>query len=164
MLRIPELEPEAIRAAAARIHPAFRHAPQFVHDGLSDRLGGPVIVKVETVNPIRSFKGRGTSVAIQALADEGRIGPRRAVVCASAGNFGQGVAHAAGALGIPVVVFASRHATPSKVARMRALGAMVELAGEDFDGARAAADAYVVEHDGHLLVDGDDPRIAAGAG
>jgi threonine dehydratase len=85
------------------------------------------------------------------------------VVCASAGNFGQGVAHAAGALAIPVVVFASRHATPSKVARMRALGARVEQVGDDFDEARAAAAAFVVRDDGHLLVDGDDPRIAAGA-
>jgi threonine dehydratase len=163
MLRVPDLEPDAIRAAAATIHPAFRHAPQFVHDGLSDRLGAPVIVKVETVNPIRSFKGRGTSVAIQALADEGRFSRERPVVCASAGNFGQGVAHAAGALGIPVVVFASRHATPSKVARMRALGATVELIGDDFDEARAAADEFVTGNEGHLLVDGDDQRIAAGA-
>jgi threonine dehydratase len=163
MRRIPELEPDAIRATMGTIHPAFLRAPQFVHDGLSTRLGVPVIVKVETVNPIRSFKGRGTSVAVRALAAEGAIGPDRPVVCASAGNFGQGVAHAAGALGIPVRVFASRHATPSKVERMRALGATVELAGEDFDEARAAADAYVAGHDAHLLVDGDDARIAAGA-
>ncbi|HET7471499.1 MAG TPA: pyridoxal-phosphate dependent enzyme [Candidatus Limnocylindrales bacterium] len=163
MLRIPELEPDAIRAAVAAIHPAFIGSPQFVHDGLSERLGVPVIVKVETVNPIRSFKGRGTSVAIRALAADGAIGPDRAVVCASAGNFGQGVAHAAGALGVPVVVFASRRANRAKVARMRALGARVEEIGEDFDEARAGADAHVAEHGGHLLVDGDDPRIAAGA-
>jgi threonine dehydratase len=163
MLRIPELEPRAIRDAVVRIHPAFLRTPQFVHDGLSARLGVPVIVKVETVNPIRSFKGRGTSLAIGGLAAEGSIGRDRPVVCASAGNFGQGVAHAAGRLGIPSIVFASRRATPSKIARMRALGATVELVGDDFDDARAAADAYVERHDAHLLVDGDDPRIAAGA-
>jgi threonine dehydratase len=163
MLRIPELEPPAIRDAVVRIHPAFLRTPQFVHDGLSARLGVPVIVKVETVNPIRSFKGRGTSLAIGALAAEGSIGRDRPVVCASAGNFGQGVAHAAGRLGIPSIVFASRRATPSKIARMRALGATVELVGDDFDDARAAADAYLERRDAHLLVDGDDPRIAAGA-
>jgi threonine dehydratase len=163
MLRIPELEPRAIRDAVVRIHPAFLRTPQFVHDGLSARLGVPVIVKVETVNPIRSFKGRGTSLAIGALAAEGSIGRDRPVVCASAGNFGQGVAHAAGRLGIPSIVFASRRATPSKIARMRALGATVELVGDDFDDARAAADACLERRDAHLLVDGDDPRIAAGA-
>src|SRR6476661_1316747 len=104
MLEIPELAAGAIRDTAAAIDPAFAGSPQFVHEGLSARLGVPVVVKVETVNPIRSFKGRGTWVVIQALADEGRIGGDRRVVCASAGNFGQGVAYAARALGIPAVV------------------------------------------------------------
>ena len=74
MLRSPHLEPEAIRAAHARIHPAFRGSPQYVHDGLSALAGTPVVVKVETANPIRSFKGRGTWIAVSALAGEGRIG------------------------------------------------------------------------------------------
>jgi threonine dehydratase len=164
MIRIPELEPEAIRAARASIDPVFLDAPQFVHPSLSARLGVPVVVKVETVNPIRSFKGRGTCVVVRALAREGRIGPDRAVVCASAGNFGQGVAHAAGALGIPSVVYASRNANAGKVARMRALGAEVLLAGEDFDDARAGADEHAARTGAHLLIDGEDPRIAAGAG
>jgi threonine dehydratase len=46
---------------------------------------------------------------------------------------------------------------------MRALGATVELIGDDFDEARAAADEFVTGNEGHLLVDGDDQRIAAGA-
>jgi threonine dehydratase len=164
MIRVPDLDPEAIRAARGAIDPVFLDAPQFVHPGLSARLGVPVIVKVETVNPIRSFKGRGTSVVIRALAREGRIGPDRAVVCASAGNFGQGVAHAAGALGIPSIVYASRNANAGKVARMRALGAEVILVGEDFDDARAGADDHAARTGAHLLIDGEDPRIAAGAG
>ena len=110
MITIPELEPAAIRAAHGRIDRAFTGSPQFVHEGLSHRLGRPVIVKVETVNPIRSFKGRGTWVAVAALAGEGRIGPDRPIACVSAGNFGQGVAYAARALGVPAVVFTSRHA------------------------------------------------------
>ena len=123
----------------------------------------PVIVKVETVNPIRSFKGRGTWTAVTALAGEGRIGPDRPIVCASAGNFGQGVAYAARALGIPAVVFTSVHANRGKIARMRALGAEVISAGEDFDSARAASEAYAADHPAELLVDGDDPRISTGA-
>lgn len=163
MVRIPELEADAIRASLDEIDPVFRDGPQFVHDGLSGRLGVPVIVKVETVNPIRSFKGRGTAVAIRALARDGAIGPGRPVVCASAGNFGQGVAHAARELGIPAIVFASRRANRLKVDRMRALGAIVEEVGNDFDDAREAAATYVADHDSHLLVDGDDPRISTGA-
>ena len=160
---IPELTPDAIRSAAASIDPVFTRSPQFVHDGLSARLGVPVVVKVETVNPIRAFKGRGTWVAVHGLAGEGSIGPDRPVVVASAGNFGQGVAYAARALGIPAVVFTSRNANRAKIARMRALGATVIEEGEDFDDARGASEAYVAVHAAELLVDGDDPRIATGA-
>jgi len=163
VLSIPELEPAAIRAAHGRIHPAFVGSPQYVHDGLSERLGVPVIVKVETVNPIRAFKGRGTWLAIHGLAEEGRIGPERAVVVASAGNFGQGVAFAARALGIPAVVYVSTHANRAKVARMRALGATVIEVDGDFDDARAGSERHARDDHAELLVDGDDPRTASGA-
>lgn len=56
MLRDPDLEPAAIRAAHASLPAVFRDTPQYVHDGLSHLAGRPVIVKVETANPIRSFK------------------------------------------------------------------------------------------------------------
>jgi threonine dehydratase len=163
MLTIPELEPAAIRSAHDRIDPAFTHSPQYVHEGLTARLGVPVVVKVETLNPIRAFKGRGTSLAVQALAAAGRIGAERPVVVASAGNFGQGVAYAARALGIPAVVYVSQRANRGKIERMRALGATVHEVGQDFDDARAGADAHVRDGGAELLVDGDDPNTAAGA-
>lgn len=163
MQRPPELEPTAIRVALAAMDPVFRSAPQYVHEGLSARLGVPVVVKVETVNPIRSFKGRGTWVAVHALAGEGRIGAERAVVAASAGNFGQGVAYAARAVGAAAVVFTSRHANRAKIARMRELGATVIESGEDFDEARTASEAHATAHGAELLVDGDDVRISTGA-
>jgi threonine dehydratase len=153
----------AIRRVQASMDPVFRTSPQYVHEGLSARAGIPVLVKVETTNPLRSFKGRGTWVAIHALAAEGRIGPDRPVVVASAGNFGQGVAYATRALGIPAIVFASRNANRAKIARMRALGATVIEDGEAFDDARLSSESYAADHDAELLVDGDDPRIASGA-
>jgi threonine dehydratase len=159
----PDLAPEAIRAARERIDPVFIGSPQYVHEGLSARLGVPVIVKVETVNPIRSFKGRGTWVVVAAMAEEGTIGPERAIVCASAGNFGQGVAYAARAHGVPAVVFCSTRANRAKVVRMRALGANVIEAGEDFDDARGGSEAYALEYGAELLVDGEDVRISTGA-
>ncbi|HET9345731.1 MAG TPA: pyridoxal-phosphate dependent enzyme [Candidatus Limnocylindrales bacterium] len=163
MREMPELTPDAIRSAHGSIHPAFTNSPQYVHDGLSTRLGVPVIVKVETVNPIRSFKGRGTWVVVNALVADGSLGPSRPVVCASAGNFGQGVAFAAGAAGVRSVVFASQRANRGKLARMRALGAEVREVGDDFDAAVAAANAHAAETGALLLVDGDDARISTGA-
>ena len=163
MRDVPELAPDVVRAAHRSIHPAFTNSPQFVSGALSDRLGVPVIVKVETVNPIRSFKGRGTWVVIDALAAEGVIGPDRPVVCASAGNFGQGVAFAAGPVGVRSFVFASQCANRGKLARMRALGADVREVGEDFDAAVAAARTFAEESAALFLVDGEDARISTGA-
>ena len=164
MITDEHLTPAAIRAAHGQLPAVFRDAPQYEHDGLSALLGAPVIVKVETVNPIRSFKGRGTWIAVHALAGEGRISPTRPVVCCSAGNFGQGVAYAARSLGIPAIVFCSTRANRGKVARMRGLGAEVIESGDDFDAARGASEAYAADHDAELLVDGDDVRISTGAG
>lgn len=161
--RDPELEPDAIRAAHRRIHPSFRDSPQFVHEGLSDLAGVDVVLKVETVNPIRAFKGRGTWLAIAGLAGEGTVGPDRAVVAASTGNFGQGVAFAARAHRIPAVIFADEHANPAKLDRMRRFGATVIQQGRDFDAAREASEAYADAHGAFLLLDGADPRVAAGA-
>lgn len=162
--RDAELEPDAIRSALERIHPAFVGSPQFVHEGLSRRAGVPVVVKVESVNPIRAFKGRGTWLAVRELAGEGRIGPDRKVVAASTGNFGQGLAFAGRAFGIPVVVFADEHANETKLGRMRAFGATVVQSGHDFDAARAASEAYARENGATLLVDGEEPLVATGAG
>lgn len=157
------LSPEHIRRARSRIDPAFLDAPQYVHEGLSGRVRIPVIVKVEAVNPIRSFKGRGTWLAVRTLVEAGRLGPTREVVVASAGNFGQGVAYVARAFGVPAVVFTSRHANRAKIARMRAFGARVIEVGEDFDEARGHSEAYAADNDAELLVDGDDVQIACGA-
>lgn len=163
MITPPDLTPDAIRAAHASLPEVFRDSPQFVHEGLSARLGVPVMVKVETVNPIGSFKGRGTWIAVHALADEGRVGSGRPIVCVSAGNFGQGVAFAARAVDVSSIVFCSTRANRGKVQRMRALGAEVIEIGDDFDAARGASEAYVAAHDAELLVDGDDVRISTGA-
>ncbi|MCA1570212.1 MAG: pyridoxal-phosphate dependent enzyme [Chloroflexi bacterium] len=164
MIAVDELRPASIRRAHGTIDPVFTNSPQFVHDGLSERFGVPVIVKIETVNPIRSFKGRGTWVAVSALVAARQIGRDRAIVCTSAGNFGQGVAYAARALNVRAIVYAGLRANPAKVTRMRALGADVIQIGEAFDDARAASETYAVEHDAELLVDGQDPLISTGAG
>jgi len=135
LVRTAELDPDAIRAAHATIPAAFTRSPQYVHEGLSAALGVPVILKVETANPIRSFKGRGTWVAVAALVGEGRVAADRPVVCVSAGNFGQGVAYAARAHGVPALVFCS---TRANVATLTAeLGITVE-------GAAAASWAGVL--------------------
>jgi threonine dehydratase len=144
---------EQIEAAAKAIDPVFRNTPQF-H---SEALG--VVLKVETVNPIRSFKGRGTDFLLSRLSPGSA-----ALVCASAGNFGQGLAYAGRKRGFRIVVFAAESANPLKIERMRQLGAEVRLAGADFDAAKEQARIFAADTGGRFIEDGGEPAIAEGAG
>ncbi|HEY6638570.1 MAG TPA: pyridoxal-phosphate dependent enzyme [Solirubrobacterales bacterium] len=144
-----------IEAAVEQIDPVFLDTPQFVSDPLSERFGREVLVKVETLNPIGSFKGRGTWL----LARE--LDPSHTWVCATAGNFGQGLAYAARNRGASVHIFVGPDAPEGKVARMRALGAEVEV----HERPESAASEYVAAGERrYLVVDGFEPAIAEGAG
>ena len=150
---------DRIREAAEVIDPAFRDTPQFLCEALSERLGVEIVLKVECVNPIRSFKGRGTDYLLH------RIGSRPGgFVCASAGNFGQGLAYASRKRGDHLTVFAAVTANPFKVSRMRALGAEVVLEGADFDTAKVAAKDHANGTGALYIEDGLAPEIAEGAG
>ena len=150
---------DKIEEAAGLIDPVFRDTPQFVCEPLSDRLGITTVLKVECVNPIRSFKGRGTDYLLH------RLGPQpQGLVCASAGNFGQGMAYAARTRGTGLTVFAALTANPLKVDRMRALGAEVILEGQDFDEAKAGALRHATETGAFYVEDGLLGPIGEGAG
>jgi len=140
------------------IDPVFLNSPQFDCEPLSARLGVSTLLKVESVNPIRSFKGRGTGYLVSLLAGD------RPLVCASAGNFGQGMAYACRKRGLPLTVFASVKANPLKIDRMRGLGATVQLEGDDFDEAKDAARRHAVDRDALFVEDGLIGAIAEGAG
>ncbi|MGH9961116.1 MAG: hypothetical protein ACREBC_29010, partial [Pyrinomonadaceae bacterium] len=58
---------ERIREAARVIDPVFLNTPQFLAEALSERLGLRLICKIETCNPIRSFKGRGADYFLHNL-------------------------------------------------------------------------------------------------
>ena len=150
---------DAIARAARDIDPVFRNTPQYEADALGARLGARVLLKVETANPIRSFKGRGTDFYLRTLQPV-----PRALVTASAGNFGQGLAWAARSRGVALDVYAAVSANPLKIARMRSLGATVHLAGRDFDDAKAHARAHAEQQGTTFVEDGREPAIAEGAG
>jgi threonine dehydratase/peptide deformylase len=152
------LDPLRISLASLEVDPTFLHTPQVVSDALCDRLGMTVVAKVETLTPIRSFKGRGTDWYMRTSEDG------RPVVCASAGNFGQGMAYAARRRGVECLVFAPKTANALKVERMRAFGADVRLVGRDFDESKQAARAHAQTTGGRFVEDGAEPAIAEGAG
>lgn len=142
---------EEVERAARGLDPVFAHTPLLRWDG--------VALKVETLNPIRSFKGRGATTWMREVG-----APSPGVVCASAGNFGQGLAYAARAGGVPCHVFVGASANPAKVAAMERFGARVQVGGDDYDAAIPAARAFADEHGLRFVQDGRDLWIAAGAG
>ena len=142
------LDTARIRAARRVIDPIFLDTPLYRCEALEPGLGCTVSIKLETANPVRSFKARGTEVVASLLAGNGS----RAVVCASAGNLGQALAWSGRGRGLDVTVVASRFAPAAKLDRIRALDARLELVDGDFDMARERA-AAVARYDGIRLVE-----------
>jgi threonine dehydratase len=149
---------DRIAHAATLIDPVFLNSPQFLAESLGAQLGCRLVVKVETVNPIRSFKGRGAEYVTASLDGRSQL------VCASAGNFGQGMAFAARKRGLALTVFAAVGANPLKVERMRALGADVRLEGADFDAAKLTAKAFAIATGALMIEDSRETGTAEGAG
>ena len=155
---VQSVSSERIARAYRMIDPPFRDTPQFESAVLGERFDCHVVLKVETLNPIRSFKARGAQFFVSELTGHPHL------VCSSSGNFGQGMAYAARQRGQRLTVFVSTPANPLKVARMRALGADVRLVEGDSDKAHATARRFANEHGALLVVDGHEPAIAEGAG
>ncbi len=149
---------ESIENAMLTIPAEFLNSPQYESEALNAALGTRVTVKIETLNPVRSFKGRGASHFISSLEKSAKL------VCGSAGNFGQAMAYACRAKGIDLTVFASVNANPLKLERMRALGATVILYGEDFDAAKLEAKRWAIKNNAYMVEDGLEPLISEGAG
>ena len=148
-----------IRAARRVIDPVFLDSPLYRCEPLERALGCRVSVKLETANPVRSFKGRGTELVGHGLAERGE----RAAVCASAGNLGQALALSGRSRGIDVTVVASRFAPAAKLERIRAFGADLELVDGDFELARARAVALAKERGVRLVEDSLDVETCEGA-
>ena len=95
---------ERIERASSLIDPVFLHSPQFDCEPLSQAVDARVLLKVETLNPIRSFKGRGAELLL-AQTPQGAN-----VITASAGNFGQAMAYAGRPRGVALTVYAAETA------------------------------------------------------
>lgn len=147
-MRETRLDTARIRAARRVIDPLFLDTPLYRCEALAPSLGCTVSIKLETANPVGSFKARGTEVVASLLAGTGS----GALVCASAGNLGQALAWSGRARGLDVTVVASRFAPAIKLERIRALDARLELVDGDIEIARERA-AAIARYDGIRLVE-----------
>lgn len=113
---------ELICEAAAFLEGRVRRTPVEASQGLSERLGVPVYLKLENWQLTGSFKIRGALFGLHKLMAAGHT---RVATC-SAGNHGRGLARAARLLGAEATIFVPSSVDPSKLAGMLADGAKVE--------------------------------------
>ena len=111
------LTAEEIAAARRRIQGAALRTP------LVPRPDGSAFLKLECLQPTGSYKIRGATNALKARLEAGEA--VRAIVTASAGNFGQAIARASASLGLPCIIHVPDYAARVKVETLRRMGAEV---------------------------------------
>jgi threonine dehydratase len=128
-------------------------APQLGGDGRTVKL------KLETAQPVGSFKLRGAANALAALSSAERA---RGVVCASTGNHGRALAYAAAKAGAAATVCVSKLVPANKLEALRAAGANVRIVGASQDDAQAEVDRLVSETGAIEIPPFDHADIIAG--
>lgn len=149
-----------VARARTAIGDVVRRTPVLPSATLSERCGGEVVLKAESLQRTGAFKLRGALAKLAALGDACAAG----VICGSAGNHAQALAMAARARGVPCEVFMPAEAPVAKVEATEQLGATVHVGGTSVDEcleralARAEATGMTFVHPF------DDPDVVAGQG
>lgn len=125
MRRLEPLTLADVQAARERIAPSVLRTPLV---RLDVDAPAEIYLKLETLQPIGSFKLRGAMNAIRLLSPDALSG---GVYTASAGNMAQGVAWGARELGIPCTVVMPDSAPRTKLDAVARLGA--EIATVSYD-------------------------------
>jgi threonine dehydratase len=160
----PSLSSEDVRLAAARLRGVVTRTPLEHNEALSELVGADVWLKREDLQPVRSYKLRGAYNFIAGMSDAERAS---GVVCASAGNHGQGVAYTCRRLGVECKVILPRTTPRQKRERIKALGGAeteIVVEGHTYDDAHEAAVALATSTGAVLVPPFDDPRVIAGQG
>ena len=151
--------PELIRSA--NVYDVAVVSPLEEAKLLSARIHNRVLMKREDLQPVFSFKLRGSCNKLLSLQKEEAA---KGVICSSAGNHAQGVAMTASNLGVPAVVVMPETAPSIKVNAVRSHGAEVVLHGDTYDDAQSHARDIAAKRDLVFIHPFDDPLVIAGQG
>lgn len=152
-----------IQAAHRRIAGRVRRTPMMAATALKTALpgGGPVILKLESLQATGSFKARGASNKLGTL-DAKQIA--RGIVTASGGNHGIAVAYAGWMANVPATIFVPEGVSPLKAQKIEGYGARLVVGGKHFAEANAAA-LDLAKRDGLAYFHPyEDPAVIAGQG
>lgn len=149
------------RSLLARVYDVAIESPLEHAPLLSARTANEVWLKREDLQPVFSFKLRGAYNKMASLPAESLA---RGVVAASAGNHAQGVALSARKLGARATIFMPVTTPRIKVDAVLALGAEVQLVGDNYDEASSAATDLCIAQGLTYIHPYDDPEVIAGQG
>ena len=155
-----DIDPDAIRAAAASIQPFVRRTPVIEIGGGELGLGDfPLALKLELMQHAGSFKARGAFASLTGAAV-----PAAGVAAASGGNHGAAVAFAARALGHEARIFVPTISSPAKLERIRGTGADLVVEGDRYVDALARCEAWVAKSGARQIHAYDQPLTLIGQG
>ncbi len=138
--------------------PIHVSTPLWASRPLGDILGAPVLLKMEALQPVGSFKARGIGAACQASYEAGA----RRLVCASGGNAGYAAAYAGHQIGLPTTIVLPR-TTPVRMQDLiRQQEATVLVQGVSWDEAHAYATELAKQENAAYIHPFDDPRVWRG--
>ncbi len=152
------IELAAIREARERIADvAFRTPLVRLH---AEGAPAEIYLKLETLQPINSFKIRGAANAIRSAPAADR---ERGLLTASAGNMAQGVAWVARELGLPATIAVPEHAPEAKLAAIQRLGGRVLRVPYE-EWWQAIVTSRIDGQEGLFVHPVQDPAVMAGNG
>ncbi len=150
-----------IQEAYHILQPVVRKTPLEKSKTFSNLIKASVYLKEENLQTTGSFKIRGAYNKIYHLNDQEK---KQGVVCASAGNHAQGVAHASTLMGVKSTVYMPIYTSPAKVIATKSYGAQVVLEGSTYDDAAEAAIQFATEKKLTFVHAFNDDYVIAGQG
>ena len=150
-----------IQEAYDILKPVVRRTPLEKSKTFSQMTKTNVYLKQENLQTTGSFKIRGAYNKISHLTKQERM---HGVVCASAGNHAQGVAHASTLMGLKSTVYMPIYTSPTKIIATKSYGATVVLEGTTYDDAADAAKKYAKEKKITFVHAFNDAFVSAGQG
>ena len=159
-LKAPSI-PE-ILAAAETLQDVVDKTPLTLNRNLSEKYGANIYLKREDLQVVRSYKIRGAFNKIAGLTEKEKA---NGVVCASAGNHGQGVAYACSKLAIHCTVFMPTPTPSQKLNQVKNYGGKyvdIVLVGDTFDDAFVEAEKFCKRSDASFIHPFNDANVIAG--
>jgi len=135
--------------------------PLEIAELLSRRINNRIYLKREDLQPVFSFKLRGSYNKIAKLSDAQR---QNGVITASAGNHAQGVAMAAQKLNIDALIVMPKTTPKIKIDAVKHWGAEIVLHGNTYDNALKYALTLADNRNMVFIHAYDDPDVIAGQG